>query len=39
MKEISADMEVKKKMTVFDQSNPETDYSINLCDTYDEIIL
>jgi hypothetical protein len=39
MKEISADKDIKQNKNVFDQSNPETNYSLNLCDTYDEIIL
>lgn len=39
MKEISADKDIKQYKNVFDQSNPETAYTLNLADTYDHIIL
>ena len=39
MKEISADKDIKNNKNVFDPSNPETSYSLNLAETYDHIIL
>ena len=35
MKEISADKELKTYQNVFDPSNPEKNYSLNLQDRYD----
>lgn len=40
MKEISADVDIKNhKKEVFDPSNPEKAYSLNLAETYNHIIL
>jgi hypothetical protein len=39
MKEISADKDLKSFSQVFDPSNPERPYSLNMGETYDHIIL
>jgi hypothetical protein len=39
MKEISADKDIKLYKNVFDYSNPEATYTLNLAETYDQIIL
>lgn len=39
MKEISADKDLKGYQQVFDPSNPEKPYTLNMNDTYDHIIL
>ena len=39
MKEISADKDIKSYKNVFDPSNPEGSYTLNLAETYDHIIL
>ena len=39
MKEISADKDIKIYKNVFDHSNPEATYTLNMADTYDQIIL
>ena len=39
MKEISADTDIKTLREVFDPSNPERSYSLNLAECYDQIIL
>ncbi len=39
MKEISADKDIKTYQDVFDLSKPEKDYSLNLAETYDQLIL
>ena len=39
MKEISADKDIKCYPQVFDQSNPEKLYTLNMNETYDHIIL
>lgn len=39
MKEISADKDIKQYKNVFDASNPEKNYSLNLAETYHHIIL
>lgn len=39
MKEISADKDIKSSQKVFDQSNPEGQYALNLAETYDHIII
>jgi hypothetical protein len=39
MKEISADKDIKSYKDVFDMSKPEKDYSINMAETYDVLIL
>ena len=39
MKEISADRDIKTYKEVFDPSNPEKSYSLNLEERYDHIIL
>lgn len=35
MKEISADKDIKSHKQVFDHSNPEKGYSLNLTEVYD----
>lgn len=39
MKEISADKDIKSYSQVFDPSNPEKAYSLNMEETYNHIIL
>jgi hypothetical protein len=39
MKEISADKDIKCHKNMFNPSNPETSYTLNLAETYDHIIL
>ena len=39
MKEISSDKDLKSYKKVFDSSSPENNYSLNLGETYDHIIL
>jgi hypothetical protein len=39
MKEISADKDIKSYKNVFDLSTPEKDYSLNLAETYDQLVL
>jgi hypothetical protein len=39
MKEISADKDIKAYKNVFDLSTPEKDYSLNLAETYDQLVL
>ncbi len=39
LREISADKDIKSMREVFDPSNPERPYTLNLADTYDNIIL
>jgi Ran GTPase-activating protein (RanGAP) involved in mRNA processing and transport len=39
MKEISADKDIKTYKNVFDLTQPEKDYSLNLAETYDQLIL
>ena len=40
MKEIEVDKDIKRNdRSVFDQSNPEGSYTLNLAETYDHIIL
>ena len=39
LKEISADKDIKSKRDVFDPSNPERPYTLNLAETYHMIIL
>lgn len=39
MKEISADKDIKSYKNVFDLSTPEKDYTLNLAETYDQLVL
>jgi hypothetical protein len=39
MKEISADKDIKTYQDVFDLSKPEKEYSLNMAQTYDVLIL
>jgi hypothetical protein len=39
MKEISADKDIKSYQDVFDLSKPEKEYTLNLAETYDQLIL
>jgi hypothetical protein len=39
MKEISADKDIKQYRNVFDNSSPEKEYTLNLAETYDQLIL
>jgi hypothetical protein len=39
MKEISADKDIKTYKNVFDFTSPEREYTLNMAETYDQLIM